>query len=101
MLPPPCLVRGGSSRLAVPVDDSAAAEVVRRQLDVDLVARQDLDPVPAHLPGRVPQCFLPVLEKDFVHPATECLDYLALHLDLLFLGYETLLSESSCAAAPL
>src|SRR6202795_5302864 len=97
---------GQSVRLPLAVNAPAAAEVVRRKLDNDLVARQDLDPVAAHLARRVAQRLLPVLEEDLVHPAAECLDHLAFHLDLLFLGYESpplvkvpVLRPRSCEAA--
>src|SRR5919204_7608 len=78
--PPAC-----AGRLPVPVDDPAAGEVIRRELDVDPVAREDPDPVAAHLPGGIPERLLAVVERDLVHPVPERLDHLALQLDLLFL----------------
>src|SRR6266545_4844632 len=81
--------RGGrlsSAGLSVPVDDPAAREVVRRELDVDAIARQDLDPVTPHLARGVAERLVAVVELDLVHAVAECLDDLALELDLVFLA---------------
>src|SRR5437016_1104306 len=63
-----CASRLPKTGLAVTVDDPAAREVVRRQLDLDLVARQDPDPEAAHLAGDVAEHLVPVLEPDPVLP---------------------------------
>src|SRR4051812_36356312 len=73
---------------AVAVDDAAAIEVVRRQLDLHAVAGVDADPVAAHLAGGVADGWVAVVEDDLELAALVRLDDLALHLDLLFLvGY--------------
>src|SRR4029450_1066345 len=70
----------------MPVDDPAARQVVRRELDVDPVAGQDLDPVAPHLPGRVAEGLVAVVEEDLVHAVAEGLDDLPFELDLVFLA---------------
>src|SRR5215216_5742795 len=70
----------------MPIDDPAAREVVRRELDVDPVAWQDLDPVAPHLARGVAERLVAVVELDLVHAVAECLDDLALELDLVFLA---------------
>src|SRR5262249_3772154 len=73
---------------AVPVEDAAAIEVVRRQLDLHAVTRVDPDAVAAHLAGGVADGGVAVVEDDLELAALVRLDDLALHLDLLFLvGY--------------
>src|SRR5207253_5531575 len=69
--------------LALAVDDPAAAEVVRRDLDPHAVARIDANPVAAHLAGGVAEGLVAVVERDLVHAVAEGLDDLALELDLL------------------
>ncbi len=49
---------------AIPVDDPAFGQVVRRQLDIDAVARKNLDAVPAQAPGDVGKDRVPVVEFD-------------------------------------
>src|SRR5687768_6153869 len=71
--------------VAVAVDDAAAPEVVGRELDLDPVAREDPDPVAAHLSGRVPEGLVAVVERDAEEAVPERLDHFALHLDLVFL----------------
>src|SRR2546421_11305476 len=46
----------------VPVGDPTSAEVVRRELHLDAVPRQDADVVHPHLPRDVGQHFVAVLE---------------------------------------
>jgi hypothetical protein len=87
---PACSARKTSALAtsAVPEDDPAARQVVRRELDPHAVAREDPDPVAPHLPGRVAEGFMVVVELDPEHAAPERLDDLAFELDLLFLaGY--------------
>src|ERR1051325_4204304 len=80
---------GTSSPLAgtllVAVRDAPAVEIVGRELDLDPVAGQDADVVPAHLAGDVAKHLVPVVELDLEHRVREGLHDLALHLDLLFL----------------
>src|SRR5438067_13117853 len=71
---------------AVPIGDPTAVQVVRAELDLHLVARQDADVVLAHLPGDGCQDGMTGLELHPEHRARERLDDLALNLDLLFLG---------------
>jgi hypothetical protein len=71
--------------LRLAVDDPTLGQIVRRELDLDPVARVDPDPVPAHPAGRVAECLVPVVEDDPVLAAPERLDHIALDLDLLFL----------------
>src|SRR6266480_6412501 len=82
----------GSSPM--PVGDSAAAEVVGTELDLDLVAREDPDVVLPHLPGdgREHGVATPV-ELHPEHRAWERFDDLAFNLDLLFLGRQIPFSE--------
>ena len=71
--------------LLVAVDDPAAVQIVRRELDLDPIAREDLDPVAPHLPGRVAERLVTVVERDPEHAVAQGLDDLTLELDLLFL----------------
>src|ERR671914_3134842 len=51
------------SALLVAVDDPAAVEVVRRELDLDAVAREDANAVAPHLPGRVTERLVTAVES--------------------------------------
>src|SRR5688500_13539886 len=75
----------GADRLPVSVDDPPARQVVRRKLDLDPIAGEDLDAVTPHLPGRVAEGLVAVVERDAEHPTAKRLDDLAFQLDLLFL----------------
>ena len=44
-----CLLGSGGGDLLVPIGDASTFQVVRRELDLNLVARQDTDVVHAHL----------------------------------------------------
>src|SRR5258705_11555882 len=74
-----------SPRLLVAVHDPAAAQVVRRQLDRDLVARQDLDEVHPHLARDVGKHLVSILELDPEHRVRQRLDHGAFDLDAFFL----------------
>src|SRR5437588_12049667 len=69
--------------LALAVDDPAAAEVVRRDLDLHAVARIDADPVAPHLAGGVAEGLVAVVERDIVNVVAGGLEALRLELDLL------------------
>src|SRR5438477_9259837 len=70
----------------VAVGDSAAGQVVRRELHLDLVARKDADVVLAHLSGdRREDIMAAAVELDAKHRARQGLGHFALDLDLLFL----------------
>src|SRR3954451_5152543 len=79
---------------AMPVGDAHAVEVVRAELYLDLVARQDPDVVLPHLPGdgREHRVVAPV-ELHPEHRARERFDDLAFDLDLLFLSRQIPFSE--------
>src|SRR6266545_8254294 len=77
----------GAAPSLVPVDDPAAGQVVRRQLDRHLVPRQDLDEVHPHLARDVGQHLVAVLELHAEHRVGERLDHRALDLDALFLRH--------------
>ena len=68
---------------AIAVDDPSPGEVVGRQLDLDPIARKDPDPVAPHLPGRIAERLMAIVEHDAVHTAAEGLDDLPLELDFL------------------
>jgi hypothetical protein len=59
-------------------------QVIRRQFELDLVARQDPDAVAPHLPRRVAERLVPVLERNLVHAVLEVLEHLAVDFDFLF-----------------
>src|ERR1700710_2511174 len=71
-------------RSAVAVDDASAREIVRRQLDLHAIARQDTDVMPAHLARDVGQHLVVVVEPHAEHGVGECFGDLSLELDLLF-----------------
>jgi hypothetical protein len=68
-----------------PEGDSAAGEVVGRELDLDAIAGEDADVVLAHLPGDASEDGVAVVELHPEHRRRERLDDLALYLDLLLL----------------
>ena len=68
-----------------PEGDSAAGEVVGRELDLDTVAREDADVVLAHLSRDTSEDVMAVVELDPEHRAGKRFDHLAFDLDLLFL----------------
>src|SRR3954471_8201372 len=76
------LIRAGTYLVAV--DDATAVEVVRRKLDLDLVAGVDPDAEAAHLARGVPEGLVAVFELDLEQSVGEGLDDLAVQLDLLF-----------------
>ena len=68
-----------------PEGDSAAGEVVGRELDLDTIAGEDADVVLAHLPGDTSEDAMAIVELNPEHRAGKRFDDLALDLDLLFL----------------
>src|SRR5450432_4014739 len=68
-------------RLLVAVDDAAAGEVVRAELDDDPVTGQDADVVHAHLAADMSEHLVTVRQLDPEHGVRERLDDLALDLD--------------------
>ena|SRR5215208_788110 len=71
--------------LLVAVDDPAAREVVRGQLDLDAVAGENTDVVLAHLPGNLCENFVAYVGLNPEHRARQGLHDLALDLDFLLL----------------
>jgi len=61
-------------RLLVAIRDTTAGEVVRGELNLDLVAREDSDVVHPHLPGDVRQHLVAVLELHAEHGVRQGLD---------------------------
>src|SRR3954470_12108429 len=57
--------------LLVPIGDSTAGEVVRRELHLDAITGQDADVVHAHLPGDVGEDLVAVVELHAEHGVGE------------------------------
>src|SRR5688572_26735271 len=74
-----------SGRLFETEGDSAAAEVVRGQLDLDPVTREDPDVVLAHLSRDLREHLVATLDLHTEHRAGQGFHYLSLDLDLLVL----------------
>src|SRR5439155_27136753 len=74
-------------RSAVPVDDPAPREVVRRELHEHPVTRQDPDVVHPHLAGDVGEDLVTVVELDAEHRVRERLDHRSLDLNRVLLGH--------------
>src|SRR5215208_1075440 len=70
---------------AIPVRDPAAREVVRRQLDLHLVAREDPDVVLPDLPRDRRENVVPAFDFHPKHRARQGLGDLAFDLDLVLL----------------
>ena len=68
------------------VDAGELWPLATRAAFLDAIAEEDPDPVAPHLPRRVSERLVAVVQLDPEHPVAEGLDHLALHLDLLFLG---------------
>ena len=62
-------------------NDPRATQIVGRELDGDLVTRQDADVVHAHLARDVAQHHVPVFQLDPERGVREILENLPLHLD--------------------
>lgn len=58
---------GGSASLTVPVGDPAASQIIGGEFDDYPVAGEDADVVLAHLPGKVTEHLVAVLELDHEH----------------------------------
>src|SRR3954465_3437545 len=79
------LTDGRTFMSAMPIGDPTAVQVVRAQLHLDLVARQDADVVLSHLPGDGCEHGMAAIDLDPEHGAGQGLDDLSFDLDLLFL----------------
>src|SRR5579875_905381 len=90
---------GGCAPLPVPIGDPTATEVVRAELDLDLVAGEDADVVLSHLPGDGREHGMPPVERHPEHRARKRFDDLAFNLDLLFLGRQFLSSTRTSRAS--
>lgn len=76
---------GGSwLQLLVAVRDPTSFEVVRSQLDLDAIARQDSDVVHAHFSRNVCQNFVTIFEFDPKHGVGKGLNYGPFHYDCVF-----------------
>src|SRR5712691_11694115 len=84
---------------SVAVGDAAAVQVVRGELDLDFVAREDADVVLAHLAGDRRENAVAALELDPEHRAGQRLYDLALDLDFLFLERHSPHTEPRSARA--
>jgi hypothetical protein len=71
------------SRQLVAVDDATAVEVVGRDLDPNLVARQDTNAEPAHLAGQMGEQLVIVLELHAEQQVREGFGYLTVDFELL------------------
>src|SRR5271154_4498925 len=88
--------------LLVPIGDPTPVEVVRSDLDLHLVPRQNSDAVHPHLPRAVRQYLVSVLQLDAEHGIGQWLDHCAFEHDGIFLGLGqvTLLIVVLLCAAP-
>src|SRR5271155_1947236 len=77
---------GSRSRcLLVTVDDAAAVEVVRAELNRDAVAGEDADEVFAHTSGDVCKGLMLVFKLDLEHRVWQSLDNDCHHFNCIFL----------------
>src|ERR1700687_1183820 len=67
------------SLLAVAIDDAAARQVVRRELDADAVARRDADKVAPHSTRRISDELVAGFELDLEHRVGQCLGDAGVH----------------------
>src|SRR5487761_309410 len=89
-----------ASLLLVPIGDAAPRQVVRRDLDLYPVAREDADAVHAHLAGAVGEHFVAVLELDTEHRVRKRLDDRAFEHDrILFRFRQVILLDRTQAAS--
>src|SRR6266702_944210 len=86
-----------AARLLVPVDDPAAAQGVRAQLDDHAVVGQDPDVVHPHLAADMSKNLVPVVELHPEEGIRQRFDYRALDLDgAVFLGHILRASLLAC-----
>ena len=76
---------GCESVLAAP-RDAAASEIVRGELDRDLIPRINTDEVHAHLAGDMSHNTVPIGQFNLEHGIGQRLNYLAFHFDDIVLG---------------
>jgi hypothetical protein len=74
-----------AAELFVAIDDPAAVQIVRRELDLDPVTGEDPDAVAPHLAGGVAEGLVAAVERNPEIAVPQRLDDLAVELDLLFL----------------
>ena len=80
----PCRHTLGNS--LVPIGDTTSGEVVRSDLNLHTVTRQDANAVHAHLSGTVRQNHVPVLQFDLEHGVGQRLDNSPFQDNRVFLG---------------
>src|SRR5262245_17477028 len=73
--------------LLEPIGDPASGQVVRRQLDLHAVARQDPDEIHPHLAADVREHLVAVLELYPEHRVGQRLDHRSLDFDRVFFGH--------------
>src|SRR5690349_19100839 len=89
---------GGETLLLVSIDDTAAVEVVRGDLDADLVAGQHADAEAPHLAGEMREQLVIVLELHAEQQVRRGLGDLAVDFELLLYRHRTLLLD--CMGKP-
>src|SRR5947199_749068 len=88
-------------RLLEPIGDPAPGQVVRRQLDLHAIARQDPDEVHPHLAADVREHLVAVLELHPEHRVGQRLDHRSLDLDRVLFGHRPRLAGAVGADWPL
>ncbi len=73
-------------RLLEPIGNAPAVQIIYRQLNRDLIARQDLDVMHPHLARDMSQDIVPVLELNPKHCVWQRLEYCPLELDNVLFG---------------
>src|SRR5664279_1852254 len=94
--------RGGraAASVDVPERDASLRQVVRGELQRNLVARDDADMVLAHLPGAVGDEVVPVVERHAKAGVRQDLDHHAFHFDDFFLGHVSCLRKIQKRKSP-
>ena len=83
--------------LLVAVGNAPTTDVVRRQLHLHPVTRQDSDVVHPHLPGDVREHFVTVFQLDAEHGVGQRFDDRAFHHDGVFLGLGQVMSPDDAS----
>ena len=71
----------------MPECNPGLAQIIRRHLDVDLIAHADANKVLAHLPGDVCQDFVTVWQRHAKHGAGQDLSHCSGQLDWFFFSH--------------